>query len=150
MPAVSACTKSEEEKMAPTINERIFKKLERVIGDLSHVPAYMKYEAHGFMDLSVDRLHVDEESVTIALSHYFKQNGDMVPDPDMEVRIYPEMKMAEALTYQDCFGYRQVYPAPDQVNLKVRKDLNVFLNQWLSNILMQGFERRGGENNDGF
>ena len=134
--------------MAPTINERIFKKLERVVGDLSHIPANMKFEAHGFMDLGVDRLYADEESVTIALSHYFKQNGDMIPDPDMEARIYPEMKMAEALTYQDSFGYREVYPSRDQVNLKAKKDLNVFLNQWLSNIIEQGFERSGGKDDE--
>ena len=94
-------------------------------------------------ELNVDLLHEDKESITIALSHYFKQNGDMIPDPDMEVRIYPEMKMAEALTYQDSFGYREVYPAPSQVYLKAKKDLNVFLNQWLSYILAQGFERVG-------
>ena len=134
--------------MAPTINERIFKKLARIIGDLSHIPAYMKFEAHGFMDLGVDRLYGDKESVTIALSHYFKQNGDMVPDPDMEIRIYPAMKMAEALTYQDSFGYRMVYPTPDEVNLKAKKDLNVFLNQWLTNILGQGFERSGGKDDE--
>jgi len=134
--------------MAPTINERIFKKLERVIGDLSDIPAYTKFVAHGFMDLGVDKLYGDEESVTIALSHYFKQNGDMVPDPDMEVRIYPEMKMAEALTYQDSFGYQQVYPSPSQVNLKTKKDLNVFLNQWLSNIIEQGFARSGGKGDE--
>ncbi|MHB8967273.1 MAG: DUF1249 domain-containing protein [Thermoleophilia bacterium] len=134
--------------MAPTINERIFKKLGKVIGDLSVIPAYTKFVAHGFMDLGVDRLYGDKESVTIALSHYFKQNGDMVPDPDMEVRIYPEMKMAEALTYQDSFGFQQVYPTPSQVNLKAKKDLNVFLNQWLSNIIAQGFERSGGKDNE--
>jgi len=134
--------------MAPTINERIFKKLERVMGDLSDIPAYMKFVAHGFMDLGVDRLYGDEESVTIALSHYYKQNDDMIPDPDMEVRIYLQMKMAEALTYQDSFGYQQVYPSPSQVNLKAKKDLNVFLNQWLSNIIEQGFERSGGKNDE--
>lgn len=134
--------------MAPTINERIFKKLERIIGDPSRLSAYTKFEAHGFMDLGVDRLYTDEESVTIALSHYFKQNGDMVPDPDMEVRIYPEMKMAEALTYQDSFGYRQVYPSPNRVDLRAKKDLNVFLNYWLSNIIEQGFERSGGNDDE--
>ena len=134
--------------MAPTINERIFKKLEKVLGDLTVIPAYMKFEAHGFMDLNVDRLHGDQKSITIALSHYFKQNGDMVPDPDMEVRIYLEMKMAEALTYQDSFGYRQVYPTPGQINLKAKKDLNVFLNRWLSNIQNQGFEKVEGDSNE--
>ena len=134
--------------MAPTIYERIFRKLEKVLGDLMVIPDDAKYKAHGFMDLNIDRFYGDDESVTIALSHYFMQNGDMVPDPDMEVRIYPDMKMAEALSYQDCFGYRQVYPSPGQVDLKAKKDLNVFLNQWLSNIQEQGFEKSGGDTDE--
>lgn len=134
--------------MAPTINERIFRKLEKILGDSREIPEYQKLRASGFMDLSVDRIYGDEQSVTIALSHYFKMNGDMVPDPDMEIRIYPEMKMAEALAYQDSFGYRQVYPEPGKVDLKAKKDLNVFLNQWLSNIAEQGFEKVGGDDDD--
>ena len=130
--------------MTLTIHERIFKKLEKILGEeMEDLPQYLQFRARGFMELNVDLLHEDKESITIALSHYFKQNGDMIPDPDMEVRIYPEMKMAEALTYQDSFGYREVYPAPSQVYLKAKKDLNVFLNQWLSYILAQGFERVG-------
>lgn len=134
--------------MAPVIYERIFRKLEKILGDLTELPEYAKFKAHGFMDLNLDRLYGDEQSVTVAISHYFKQNGDMIPDPDMEVRIYPEMKMAEALSYQDSFGYQQVYPSPGQVNLKAKKDLNVFLNQWLSNIIEQGFERSGGKDDE--
>ena len=131
--------------MALTIYERIFRKLERILGDSQKIPEYQQFKASGFMDLNIDRLYGDEESVTIALSHYFKQNGDIVPDPDMEVRIYPEMKMAEALTYQDSFGYSQVYPEAGTIDLKTKKYLNAFLNQWLSNILNQGFEKAGGD-----
>ena len=131
--------------MTLTIHEKIFKKLEKILGEeMEDLPQYQQFRARGFMELNVDLLHEDKESITIALSHYFKQNGDMIPDPDMEVRIYPDMKMAEALTYQDSFGYREVYPAPSQVYLKAKKDLNIFLNQWLSYILAQGFERVGG------
>ncbi|MFA5801549.1 MAG: DUF1249 domain-containing protein [Thermoleophilia bacterium] len=131
--------------MRASREEVIYKKLEKLLGDLHQIPAYMKLEAHGFMDLGVDKLYGDEESVTIALSHYYKQNGDMVPDPDMEVRIYPERKMAEALTYQDSFGYRVVYPKPGFVNPKAKREMNVFLNQWLSNILAQGHRLSIGE-----
>jgi hypothetical protein len=43
------------------------------------------------------------------MGHNYRQNGDLVPDPDMEIRILPEPGMAEALSYQDSFGYRRVY-----------------------------------------
>ena len=43
-----------------------------------------------------------------SLAHYYKQGGDLIPDPDMEIKVFPEFEMAEALTYQDSFGYRKV------------------------------------------
>ena len=49
-----------------------------------------------------------------------------------------ELSLAEALSYQDSFGYRVVYPEPDKVNLSAKKDLNSFLGQWLSNLKSQG------------
>ncbi len=35
-----------------------------------------------------------------AMAHNFKQNGDIMADPDMQIRIIPEMHSIEALTYQ--------------------------------------------------
>ena len=57
-------------------------------------------------------------------------------DPDMEVKIYPEIKTVEALTYQNAYMgvYHAVYPEPDKVNMKLKKELNLFLSQWLSNL----------------
>ena len=69
----------------------------------------------------------------------------MIADPDMEVKVYPARRMAEAMTYQDSFGYQQVYhdfdPETGQYRKfapKVKKQLNSFLNKWLSNLLQQG------------
>ena len=74
----------------------------------------------------------------------------MIPDTDMEVRISPSMKMAEAMSYQDSYGYRQVYHDYDEdtgqyqkVAPKAKKELNSFLNTWLSNLLMQGHSPEG-------
>ena len=53
------------------------------------------------------------------------------------------MEMAEALTYQDCFGYREVYPTPGQVDVRAKAELNRFLSQWLSNLLAQGHQLDG-------
>ena len=53
--------------------------------------------------------------------------------------------MAEAMTYQDSFGYKEVYHDLDpetgkyrKVAPKLKKELNSFLNKWLSNLLQQG------------
>jgi hypothetical protein len=74
------------------------------------------------------------------MSHYYKQNGDLCPDPDMEIKIIPEIKMAEAMTYEDSFGYKQVYIENGKKYYPaLKKDLNYFLNKWLSNLKEQKF-----------
>jgi len=99
-----------------------------------------KSESSGFMDLHFDRLYEEDGSVIIALAHYFKQNGDMCSDPDMQLRVYPEHRMAEALTFQQANPpvYQEVYPAPGKVNPRLKKKLNSFLSTWLRNCVSQG------------
>jgi hypothetical protein len=76
----------------------------------------------------------------IALAHNGLQNGDVMADPDVEVQIYPERKEAEALTFQNSYLgiYQEVYDG-DKCNAKLKKDLNVFLDDWLSNIIDSGY-----------
>ncbi|MCK9592902.1 MAG: DUF1249 domain-containing protein [Methanoregula sp.] len=95
-----------------------------------------------YMDLSIDRLSSEHEgTIRISIAHNFIQNGDVMADPDMEIRIYPELKAVEALTYQlDSLGIFQcVYPEPSRVYPKRKTELNRFLNQWLTNLIDQGF-----------
>ena len=115
------------------IYNRIFDKLER-IGILT-IEGSKHLKAAGFMDLVVEKLGENHYSLT----HYYEQGGDLCPDPDMEIRIIPEMRAAEALTFQDTFGFRRVYPQPGYVDVKAKKELNAFLLQWLSNLIAQGF-----------
>jgi len=104
---------------------------------------YVKIENKPYMSLSVDRLYCDDpKTLRISLAHNFIQNGDVMADPDMEIRIHPEMKMIEALSYTlSSLGvYQVVYPEPEKVYPKRKKDLNKFLNQWLTNLIDQGFK----------
>ncbi|MDH4101600.1 MAG: DUF1249 domain-containing protein [Nitrospirota bacterium] len=125
----------------PEIYNTIYKKLEAILGDLTALPEYLKLSSGSYMDLNMDRLYHKDVglSIAIALSHYYKQNGDMIADPDMEIRIYNDMKMAEALSYQDTYGYRQVYHGGG-INVRAKLELNKFLRQWLTNLQAQGFK----------
>lgn len=120
----------------PNVYERIYEKLGK-LGVLD-VRDHKVLKSGGFMDLHIERLGKYHYSLT----HYFEQNGDLVPDPDMEVRTYPETRMAEALSYQDQFGYRVVYPEEGKVNVAAKRDLNEFLDFWLSNLIRQGFAKK--------
>ena len=124
------------------IYSTIYKKLYQLIPMLDEIDEYAKFKASGMMNLNVDILfRAEDGTIRLALSHYYKhESGDMIADPDMELRVYPDREMAEALTFQDCFGYRQVYPAPDKVDVKAKAELNRFLSQWLSNLINQVYQ----------
>lgn len=110
------------------------------------MPDLLTIEEHGkstvpnFMDLHLDVLHKRSNRIVIALSHYYKHpSGDMIPDPDMELAVYPMLQIAEALSYQDSFCYRTIYSDDKGTeDIKAKKELNAFLDQWLSNLIKQG------------
>jgi uncharacterized protein YqiB (DUF1249 family) len=123
-----------------TIYQRVYDKLEQLAGDLRAIPETKKSQVPGFMDLNLDRLSPNGSVTVIALSHYYKHpSGDMIPDPDMEIRVMPSERTAEALSYQDSYTYRPVYGEQGGVvSTAAKQELNEFLEQWLSNCLEQG------------
>lgn len=121
--------------------QSIYSKLLDVVPDLLTIESNGKsVVGGGIMDLCFDVLSRNDSKIVIALSHYYKHpSGDMIADPDMEVAVYPKRQVAEALSFQDTTIYRTVY-SPDrmQVDVRAKKDLNVFLDFWLSNLIEQG------------
>ena len=122
------------------IYETLYNKLKNL--GILEVREYKKLKSNGFMDLSIDVLTNNEEFKTIAIAHNYIQNGDVMADPDMEIKIYKKLKCAEALTYQqDGLGiFQRVYSDDGKkVNPRLKKELNHFLNIWLTNLKNQGF-----------
>lgn len=118
----------------PNIQEQIYAKLEKI--GVFQIDSHTHLQSPEFMDLVIEKLGDNHYSLT----HYYEQNGDLCPDPDMEIRVHPSTKMAEALSFQDSFGYRCVYPEPDKIDIQAKADLNDFLNFWLKNLIDQGFK----------
>lgn len=119
-----------------------YEKLNAIIPDgiegfLSSKRECYKLASSGYMDLTIEKIGKD----TIAMTHWGEQNGDLMRDPDMSIRIHREHKLIEALSYQnDYVGvYQEVYPEPNKVYPRLRKELNSFLGTWLSNIKNQGY-----------
>lgn len=112
--------------------KQIYKLLEDIgIIDAVKNSSYAKFVSdYGLMDLSVDKLADN----IIALSHYYTSNGDLVPDPDMEVEIDFKNKKARALSFQNAYMYQEA------INEKIQQELNDFLIQWLSNIKASNYQ----------
>jgi hypothetical protein len=132
--------------MKKLIYEIMFDKLIK-IGVISpagklNFSGHLKVKNPPYMDLNIDHLSTtDKGEIIISLAHNFVQEGDLMADPDMEIMIHPH-KMIEALSYQlDSLGvYQVVYPKPGKVIPKRKTELNRFLNQWLTNLIDQGFK----------
>jgi len=124
------------------IYERIYRKLSELINfEKLKDEGYLKYASKGLMDLHIDFLyHEENNTYRIAISHTYMQNSDVMCDPDMEIRVFPKDRMAEALTFQqdNLHIFQRVYKE-NKVNLSLKKDLNLFLDQWLTNIQNQHY-----------
>ena len=112
---------------------------------------YLRMEAGeadgGMMPLHLEWIDTD----VIAVSHTYTQNGDLMRDPEMTFRMDREKGTLEPLTFRQDGSiqlYQEVYPEPGRWIPKLRRDLNTFAQQWLSNIGQQrcyaaGFGRKG-------
>ncbi len=131
-----------EKTMRRNVYEMIFARLQEmgILDETGRMnEEYKKFESVGMMALHVDRLTSD----VISIAHNGKQNGDVMADPDMEIRIYPKTKMAEALTFRNDYMRinQEVYPEPGMYYPKLKKELNAFLNNWLKNMIeVQGYQ----------
>lgn len=97
---------------------------------LDHAPG-------AFMALSVDRL----TSTTYSCAHYYEQNGDLCPDPDM-VFWRAETGAWLPVSFQDSFGYRRALELgadgqPAKVAPRTLRDLVSFTGTWMENIRQQ-------------
>lgn len=122
-----------------TIENKLYQHIDAITGGIlkfiSSPDGYLKLRSSGYMDLSIERLGANEMSFT----HYYKQSGDLVSDPDIQVEIDFEKHSAKAITYQDAYCFQTVYLSEDRINQKLQKDLNSFLYDWLKRLKEQGF-----------
>lgn len=88
-------------------------------------------------------------TTTLCLTYFFAaEDGNSVADPDLQVRVYHDAKLAEAMAsrYRPGLG---AMPAGCALKLPVldwKWELNLFLDKWLSYCLAQGhrFPHRDG------
>jgi uncharacterized protein YqiB (DUF1249 family) len=98
----------------------------------------VKMKAEPFMDLCIDVLWQKGTVTNISMAHYFEQNGDLVPDPDMEVMLMHVTQMALPVHFQDCRVYRQCMEGTVIIDSREFAGQSSFLSRWLRNIKAQG------------
>ena len=125
------------EPIKKDITELNYDRLEELVPDvLNNKYNYMKFKAKHFMDWIVERPDEDRMS----LSHYYLQNGDLMSDPDMELIIDTKNRQVHADTFrQDSMAVNmRVTDNGGLRNEDLAEELNVFLEDWLTNVKAQG------------
>jgi uncharacterized protein YqiB (DUF1249 family) len=104
--------------------------------------AAKKIKNEPYMNLNLDLISRSEDEIIIAMAHNYIQEGDVMADPDMEIKILPKMHMIEALTFQQdrLRIFQRVYLEGGRFYPNLKKDLNSFLGIWLKNLIDQGFK----------
>jgi len=127
--------------------EKLYNAFMKII-DNDTESTYLKFKSEGFMDLVIEKLYDTKikglKATVYSMTHYGKQNGDLMADPDMEVAVYHQAGSIEALTYQNDYAgvFSRVYNDDyTKMDTRTKTDLNEFLSMWLKNIKEQDYER---------
>ena len=100
----------------------------------------VKIASEGFMPLSIEK-----HDKHIMVTHYFEQNGDLVPDPDVEfVDLGGDDWLPIAIQHSTglyCKAAEQAASGNWLISKRAMADLKSFVRMWARNLLAQGFAR---------
>lgn len=107
---------------------------------------YAKLTSGGYMPLTVELISapVEGEEYDLSLCHYGEQNGDLMRDPEMVIRVYPATRVAIPIYFRN--DYAGVEQSDEILGLPNTVE---FLITWLQNLTDQGFVCRGDTDTEG-
>ncbi len=109
----------------------------------SQLDFHVRFDMPGYQ-----RLVIERHGELISVAHYFEQNGDLVPDPEVELR-YPSWTPT-AIT--QAIGYRREKfierDGKTFVDTRFDREVCSFLVMWARNIQAQGWSQRGQVHDD--
>ena len=97
----------------------------------------VKIKSEGYLPLTIEK-----QGNRIAVTHYFEQNGDLVPNPDMEfVDLGSRGWLPVAIQHSNGIYVRAAFLEEGEWKCypKRLKDLESFSKLWARNLLSQGF-----------
>ena len=104
---------------------------------------HVHFDMHTYQPLVIER-----HGELISVAHYYEQNGDLIPDPDVELH-YPSW-VPTAIT-QAFLGYRTKFIERDGqtfVDTRFHSEVSSFLALWARNIKAQGWAEKGQVRHD--
>ncbi len=106
-----------------------------------HIFEHLVLKSENHLPLHITFINQSTDFLKIAITHYKKQNDDLIPDPELIIKFHKTYKIVEVLSYQDEFGFVPVYNERGEIDIQRRDELNNFLRNWLRRLLQEEFHQ---------
>ena len=126
-----------------TVYEMNYERLEKLgLYNLKSIEDHVRLEKGGMMPYCAELINLTESFTYYSLCLYGVQNGDLMRDPDLVIRVNHALEFAEVTTFRnDYLGiYQEVYPEPGKFIPRLKKSLNSFLITFLKDLSRDGFK----------
>lgn len=120
--------------------ESNYRRLGLLAGDLRRLPREVVSAVPGDLDLHLALLEQSPYTTTFRLTYEFDPSGEGDAEPDIVVRVYHDVKVAEAMSCRRNTRHPvlQNYPVDAKRELQRRWQRNRLLNKWLEYCLEKG------------
>ena len=123
-----------------TLYESNYVRLLQLIPELPRLDGYYRSRVAGDCDLHVEIVERSRYTVTLSLSYFFYEDDRRIADPDMQVRVYLDGKLAEAMAFSGEHRHAELrrLSRAHRRQLDARWRRNIVLNKWLEYLMDQG------------
>ena len=93
-------------------------------------------------------LTIERQGRSVTITHYFEQNGDLIPDPDMEFEIIADHLWVPVAIQFATGHYRRARETRDGqrfINPREAQDQIKFSKMWAKNLVSQRFDSSKAE-----
>ena len=120
--------------------ESNYLRLQQLIPDLDRLDGYYRSRVAGDCDLHLEILERSRYTITLSLSYFFEEAGIRIADPDMQVRVYLDGKLAESQSFSGDHRHAELRRLcrVHRHELDKRWRRNIVLNKWLDFLMDQG------------
>lgn len=121
--------------------ERNYAKLLELIPLLRHPELKCALAVNDGYTLRAELLERGPYCVLLHLRYGINDPAPWLRDLEMQVRLYHDARVAEVVAYQNHQHFRARYAIPNQAMLgrREKRQVNLFLAEWLSHCLEAGF-----------
>jgi uncharacterized protein YqiB (DUF1249 family) len=123
-----------------SLYESNFLRLQQVIPEVERLDGYYRSSVAGDCDLHLEILDRSRYTLTLSLTYFFFDEGLRVADPDMQIRVYFDGRLAEAMHFRGQHRHaalrRLAREHKEELNARWRR--NCVLNKWLEYLMDQG------------